>query len=246
MITELAQTVFLTFILCLIIGFVAYWKNVLDFRGTLTAVVFGLLIGVAGGITWLLLLLLFLAASFVATKFKFESKKRLGVQEGLRGERGWRNVVANGIVPLAIALFSNLPVFPHQAFAFLYLTALASAASDTLASEIGVLSDKVYLITNFKPVKQGTNGGISLLGELWAFNGSLFVAVVGMAFLATFGEIVFCFENLLLISLLGFLGCQIDSFFGATLENKGLLTKGTNNLLSIGLTTVIGMVIVWL
>ncbi|MEM3396118.1 MAG: DUF92 domain-containing protein [Thermoplasmata archaeon] len=240
------ENVLLSALLCFIIGVIAYWKHVLDFEGTITAFLVGFPIGIAS-IPWLALLLLFLIASFGATKFKFETKKKLGVQEGKRGERSWRNVLANGVVPmfLGVAYSFGLPEI-REAIVFMYLTALAVAASDTLASEIGVLSDRVYLITNFKRVKQGTNGGISLLGELWAFNGSLFVSVVGLGFLALFGEIEFNLLNLLLISGLGFLGCQLDSLFGAVLENKRLLTKGTNNLLSIGCTIIIAVVILWL
>ncbi|MEM4160611.1 MAG: DUF92 domain-containing protein [Thermoplasmata archaeon] len=240
------ENILLSGLLCMVIGAIAYWKHVLDLEGPIAAFLVGFPIGMAS-LPWLALLLLFLAASFVATRFKFEAKKRLGVQEGKKGERGWKNVVANGTVPMILGIAYSIEGFePKETLVFLYLTALAVAASDTLASEIGVLSERVYLITNFRRVKQGTNGGISLLGELWAFNGSLFVAVVGLGFLAGFGEIEFNLLNLFLISVLGFTGCQIDSLFGAVLENRGLLTKGTNNLLSIGLTTMIAVVIKWL
>ena len=41
---------------------------------------------------------------------------------------------------------------------------------------------------------------------------------------------------------LGFLGCQIDSVLGAVLENRGLLTKGSVNALSI----IAGVALMWL
>ncbi|MCX8173071.1 MAG: DUF92 domain-containing protein [Thermoplasmata archaeon] len=239
------ESIVLSAVLCLIIGVVAYWKHVLDLEGTITAFLIGLPIG-AASLPWLALLLLFLVASFAATRFKYETKKVLGVQEGKRGERGWKNVLANGFVPMFLGIgYSFASVEIQETLVFLYLVALSVAAADTLASEIGVLSDRVYLITDFRRVRQGTNGGISLLGELWAFNGGLFVAVVGTGFLAAFGEIEFNLLYLGLISGLGFLGCHIDSLFGALLENRGLLTKGTNNLLSIGCTVIIAAVIIW-
>jgi uncharacterized membrane protein len=36
-----------------------------------------------------------------------------------------------------------------------------------------------------------------------------------------------------LVTLVGWLGCQIDSVLGALLENRGLMTKGTVNAAAI-------------
>ena len=41
--------------------------------------------------------------------------------------------------------------------------------------------------------------------------------------------------------VIGFVGCQIDSVFGATLETRGWLTKKTNNLLTVS----VGAVLAW-
>jgi uncharacterized membrane protein len=41
--------------------------------------------------------------------------------------------------------------------------------------------------------------------------------------------------------LCGFLGCQIDSVIGATLERRGKIGKLGNNLASIGLGTLIAL-----
>jgi uncharacterized membrane protein len=35
------------------------------------------------------------------------------------------------------------------------------------------------------------------------------------------------------LSVIGWLGCQIDSYLGALLENRGYLTKGSVNALAI-------------
>ena len=45
-----------------------------------------------------------------------------------------------------------------------------------------------------------------------------------------------------IVAGLGFLGCQIDSVLGAVLENRGFLTKGSVNALSI----VAGVALMWL
>ncbi|MGC8912441.1 MAG: DUF92 domain-containing protein [Thermoplasmata archaeon] len=249
---ELVNLLF-TFGTCILIGVLAYWKHLLDLPGTVSAFVVGFCIGLFGGYPWLLLLLLFLFASFFATKYKFKTKKELGLQEGVAGERGWKNVIANGCVPMGIAFLSHFysSGFTHTQYVLFYLVAIAGAAADTLASEIGVLSDRVYLITNFRRVARGTNGGISVLGLCWAFTGSLFVSVIGIGFFGILGEIYVhdawsILQNISFVCILGFAGCQIDSVLGATLENRGLLTKGTNNLFSISLTVMLAVVIIWL
>jgi uncharacterized protein (TIGR00297 family) len=234
-------------IVCLLISVIAYWKHVLSLSGVISAFFVGIAIGVFGGIAWLLLLLIFLIASFGATKYKFEAKKRWGVQEGKKGERTWRNVVANGAVPVVLAILNYLGFagISHEHYSLLYLTALATAAADTLASEIGVLSERVYLITTLKRVQRGTNGGVSFLGLTWAFIGSAFVALSGIAFLHYTDKVSLSIFSIALITLAGFIGCQIDSLLGATLENHGLLTKGTNNLCSIALSVMLAEVILW-
>ncbi len=44
-----------------------------------------------------------------------------------------------------------------------------------------------------------------------------------------------------IVAGLGFLGCQIDSVLGAVLENRGFLTKGSVNALSI----IAGVGLMW-
>ena len=44
-----------------------------------------------------------------------------------------------------------------------------------------------------------------------------------------------------IVAGLGFLGCQIDSVLGAVFENRGFLTKGSVNALSI----IAGVALMW-
>ena len=45
-----------------------------------------------------------------------------------------------------------------------------------------------------------------------------------------------------LVALLGWLGCQMDSLLGAVFENRGYLTKGGVN----GLSITFGMLVMWI
>src|SRR2546426_773313 len=144
----------------------AYRRDVLTWDGSLAAFVVGMVIGVFGDVTWLFLLLFFLLSSFLATRYRFALKEALGVQEGLRGERKATNVLANGFAPMAVAAISLTmpPGFPKIVSGIVFLSALAVAGADTLASEIGVLSRRTVLITTGRPVPPGTDGGVSPLG----------------------------------------------------------------------------------
>ena len=242
--------------LCGVLCFLAYYKDVLTLDGTIAAFAVGLVIGILGNVTWLLLLLFFLLSSFLATRYKFALKEAMGVQEGVKGERRASNVLANGIAPMAAAILSFVgPTwFPKDISGIVFLSGLAVAGSDTLASEIGVLSQKAYLITTFKRVTPGTDGGISLLGQACALGAALYTGVVGWFVL---GDLARAYDLnptmpitagfILIPIVIGFVGCQIDSVIGATLERKGIVNKKTTNLLATCAGAVLAYValVIW-
>ena len=164
-------------IFCTVMAAVSYYRKIFDFSGAASAFVVGMIIGICGNVLWLLLLLVFLITSFAATKFRFEWKKSQGFQEGAKGERSWRNVAANGAIPTAIAFFSFVAeangsvgdFFGKNIASFLFVSAIAVAASDTAASEVGIIDPRVYMITTFERVPRGTDGGVSLTGTFAAF-----------------------------------------------------------------------------
>ncbi len=242
------ESMMVTVILCTILVSVAYWRKVLTWDGALAAFVIGMIIGFFGDVMWVALLLIFLITSFAATKYKFVVKEAKHLQEGVRGERRAKNVLANGIVPAIVALLSFFHSTDYSLLAIVFITPISVAAADTLASELGMLSDKTYLITTFEKVKPGTNGGISLYGQFWALIAAAYTSIVGWFFLSIFSPGLIDKPVLILIPLIiGFIGCQIDSVLGATLEERGLLTKGGVNLAATGLGAIIALtVMIWI
>jgi uncharacterized protein (TIGR00297 family) len=232
------------------LGAAAYRKGVLDLPGTLVASVLGVTIGLTAGWEYVTLLLLYLVTSFGVTRYGYAAKKAAGVAEGRKGERGWRSVLANGAIPTFLAILHLFEIdWPHPWMpSLLFVTAIAAAAADTAASELGVLTRDPVLITRpSMRVDPGTNGGVSVRGQAYALAASAYS--VGMA------AIVFYLADLLqggsapgswhdlvwampITIGMGFISCQIDSVLGATLENDGYLSKNTVNLVSIGVTTV--------
>lgn len=209
--------------------------KMLDTKGANTAAVLGLVVGGLGHWTWLLILLGFLLSSHKATKWRFDEKKRLGLSESNDGHRGWTNVVANGAIPGLICLYAYLSGDWNTAV-WLFGAAVAVAASDTFASEIGCLDPRVRMITTFRPCEQGENGGFSPNGQLAAAVGSTVVAVLTLLTWWMTGSDTTALNGLQLLvvlSVIGWLGCQIDSYLGALLENRGYMSKGAVNASAI-------------
>ncbi len=242
--------VILVLLLCSILASITYYKRLLTLTGSVSAFGVGMIIGVFGDIVWLILLLVFLLSGFAATKYRFATKEAWGVQEGVKGERKGRNVIAHGLIPALIAVIAflsrdlNLPLLPTEITGLIFISAISVAAADTLASEIGVLSDKAYSIITWERVRPGTNGGVSWFGQMWAFFGAGYTSLFGWLILHPFSDTLA--DGLWIVwipVLVGFLGCQIDSVLGATLEEKKVLNKDTVNLVTIALGAIIAVLL---
>jgi uncharacterized protein (TIGR00297 family) len=220
--------------LILILMVISRVRNVLNESGTVAAAVLGLGVAIGGHWTWLVILLSFLGGGFWATRWRYEEKRKQGFHEGDEGERGWTNVVANGGVPLIIAIWA-ITIEDWQTLFPIYTAAVAVAASDTFASEFGTLDKRVYMITTMKKCEPGMNGGFSPNGQLAALSGSLLIALIatGLGLLVGADALTSPVEFILSVTLIGFIGCQIDSLLGALLENRGYIGKGTVNTLAI-------------
>ena len=229
----------------LIVGLIAasLRANILDKQGIIAAALLGLFVGFLGHWTWLLLLLCFLLSSHIATKWRFEEKTERGLNESADGHRGWINVAANGGMPALVALLTFV-VGDWESGLWMFAAAVAVATSDTWASEIGCLDHRVRMITTLKPCEAGVNGGFSPNGQLAAAAGGLLIGASALvASLVMFSASIS--DQIVIAGIvagLGFLGCQIDSILGAVLENRGLLTKGSVNALSI----IAGVALMWL
>lgn len=199
----------------------------LDKWGLLAALVMGALILYFGsfggyGMFFILVLIWFLALSALATSFKKEAKKRIGVYERARG---WKNVVANGAVPFIVAMlfFLNMKydIVTPTVLVVSYVASVGAVAADKFSSEIGVLGGKPVSIISFKEVEIGKSGGISFLGSAAGVFASMLVA------LSLFNTKYFTFYFLVVVAA-SFIGNVFDSIFGHFEEN-GIGNKYTSN-----------------
>jgi uncharacterized protein (TIGR00297 family) len=167
-----------------------------------------------------LALLVVFAVTLAATRVGHARKLQLRTAEPPGGRTAAQAMANLGIAALVVAVAG-------KAWPVLALAALAEAAGDTSSSEIGMaFPGKTWMITTFKAVPAGTDGGISLFGTIAALLGAASVAVAAVATgLVPPGQIT-------IIILAGFFGTIIDSLLGAVFERRGWLDNDLVNLLS--------------
>ncbi|MBI5227229.1 DUF92 domain-containing protein [Candidatus Micrarchaeota archaeon] len=202
--------------------------KVLDKGGIILALFFGIILFVFGGPNYLALMLVFFTLAIGATRYEHEIKRSLGLYEH---ERGWENVLSNGILPAVLAVLSaSLGPIP-------FICSLAAITADKFGSEIGVLAmgEPTSLFT-FKPVKPGTSGAMSVMGTAASLAGSASIAAAAL-FLFKISP-----NQALLVASAGFLGCIADSILGY-FEERGIGTKETTNFACSLVGALIGLLL---
>tara|TARA_B100002052_G_scaffold105228_1_gene96979 strand:- start:440 stop:1207 length:768 start_codon:yes stop_codon:yes gene_type:complete len=226
--------------LVMILMVISRIRKILNESGTWAAAIMGLVVAIGGHWTWLVTLLAFLSAGFFVTRWRYDEKKEMGFNEGEDGERDWTNVISNGGVPMLVSLYAFMTE-DWQELLPIFVASVAVATSDTFASEVGCLDKRVYMITTLKKCEPGLNGGFSPNGQIAALVGALLISLVATALGILVGAEALSspVEFIVSISIIGFLGCQVDSLLGALLENRGYIGKGTVNTLAIATGAII-------
>ena len=219
-------------IVLFILGIVTYKRNALDLLGSLTMVLMGIIIIFSAGANWLLLLIIFLVLTLLATRYSKAYKHSLGEYEGRRSSK---NVISNGIVAFMMAAFGGY----YLPFVGGFVGAIATATADTLASEIGVLQQP-RLITTFQKVDPGTNGAVSVLGPAVGIIGALIIGI--SAFLL--GIVPNPMSAIVVSVISGTVGCFMDSFLGATFERAEMLTNEHVNLIASITGAIVGILLI--
>ena len=194
--------------------------------GALVGAVIAFLLMNAAGLGGFIPLVVVFLLTLLATRWRDERKRSLGVAERKKGRKS-SQVLANlgtaGLCAIAAAAF-------RQQFHLLMvgsMAALAEAAADTVSSEVGqAVGTRPRMILSFDPAPVGTNGAISIEGTLAGCIASSIVAWTG----SFFGVVAWGWSPV--VTLAGIAGMFFDSILGATFENRGKIGNDTVNFVS--------------
>ena len=194
--------------------------------GALMGAVIAFVLISAAGLAGFLPLVAVFVVTLLATHWRRERKRSLGVAErgsGRTASQVLANLGAAGLCAAAAA------IFPQQANVLLTgaMAAMAEAAADTVSSEAGqAVASQPRMIVGFGRAPIGTNGAISLEGTLAGGIAASLVAWTG-----TFFGVV-PWTSAPIITVVAICGMLIDSVLGATLENRGKLGNDSVNFVS--------------
>ncbi len=197
-------------------SFVSYKKRSLDAAGIIAGIAVGIITYIIGGIRPFIILLAFFVTAELCTRY---ARMQLGSKSETRTAGNIFGNAGAAVLALIIGYPSNVTGF---------FGAISTALADTASSEIGMLSKKKpVLITSFKSVEPGTDGGITLLG--------LGAAVAGAAIIATLYILLYPQTNIIIFPIVvgaGFIGSLVDSLLGAVYERRGMMRNTHVNFIA--------------
>lgn len=194
------------------LGAAGSWKyRLLTITGAVASFFIGGIILLGVGLQGILLLGIFFVTSSLLSRYKQKRKLSLDGLHEKGSTRDWVQVLANGGAAALFAIGNSLS--PHPAWLIAFSTSLASANSDTWASELGVLSKRNPVsLKTFRTVPRGTSGAVSILGTFSAALGSMVIALASMPLFELepkWAGIVFIF---------GMVGMLTDALLGACVQ----------------------------
>jgi uncharacterized protein (TIGR00297 family) len=206
-----------------LLGALAFAGRSVNASGLVMGILMGAAIYVFLGPPGFAVLLLFFVLGSGASKLGYKRKAAKGLAQEAGGRRGAKHAVANAGAGLMLAFLAAAT--PHEPlFALAFVAAFATAAADTVSSEIGQLIGKhPFLITTLRPVPAGTEGAVSVEGTVAGIAAS---AVVGSAACAL-GLV--SPAGIVVVVSAAFVGTTLESVLGATIERLGLLDNEAVN-----------------
>ncbi len=161
------------------------------------------------------------AMTWVSTRLGHRRKLALGLAERRDGRDAWQVLANLGVAAVGSVVFS---VTGNRIWLVAALAALAEAATDTVASEIGQYrGTDARMITTWERVAAGIDGGVTVSGSIAGLAGGLAIATIG-----SLGWMISPAQIWIPVAA-GFAGMLIDSVLGATLQRRGWISNQAVN-----------------
>ena len=203
--------------------------------GAAAGALISLVVTAAGGMQMFATLAVVFVLTWIATRLGRERKQQLGIAERPKGRNGAQVLANLWAAAMAIALNMILPW--QYALLIAGLVALAEAAADTVSSEIGeAFGRRAWLITTWREVPVGTDGGVSPVGMIAGLLAAVVIAFVSL--------LMVNLRDASTVALCGFAGMICDSFLGALFERRGWMTNNAVNFVSTCVAAVLGFVVI--
>jgi len=203
-----------------ILAVVAYRGKAIDVPGAAAGAVISFVVFLAGGFAWLFVIVAFFVISSILTRYRYDYKQRLGSAQEKGGVRSWPNTLANGLIP---GLAAIAEIITHQdVFIVAFLGSVAAAMSDTVATEIGLLSkSKPRFIVNLRKfVEPGTSGGVTLIGELACLVSAIVITGIGTFLGVINGGYRTVSAAIPAVILGAIIATNFDSLLGGTVQGR--------------------------
>ncbi|HEX9985361.1 MAG TPA: DUF92 domain-containing protein [Thermoanaerobaculia bacterium] len=205
------------------LALVGFFTKSVDFSGALGGWVLGTILILGAGWPLYATLLAFFILGTLTTKLGYAKKARAGLAQEKGGRRGFSHAFANvgvaAICAIATTRLARMELAERELMfipLFMGIAALATAAADTTASEIGqLLGKRAFLPLTLRRVPVGTEGAISVEGTLAGLAGAFVVAAIG----AWCVHVAYAYPvDVMLVATLtacAFLGSYVESVVGS-------------------------------
>ncbi len=202
-------------LIAIVLSYIAVWRKYLTLEGAIAANIIGLIILYFNGSRFFIILLVAFFIANLATRYKIEEKIKIKFVIKKKPIRSWENVLAND---LPLIILGMLEATWHSNFFVLgYVAANASFLSDTVSTEIGVVSkDNPYLITNLSKTQRGRSGAISLKGTIAGILSAALLSFISYFLLPE--DFMVAIYSIIIITFSATLANLTDSFLGATIQ----------------------------
>lgn len=203
-----------------VFGVATYWMRSLTGVGAVAGGLFAASLVGLGGTMWVVPGLAFFVLSSALSVLPNGEEAAMGEQEN--EGRTLRQVLANGGVAwalLAVGTLASTSAPALQTGCYLgFLGALAAAAADTWATELGTryAVGRPWSLCSLRPVPSGRSGAVSFVGTVGALLGA--TSIVGAAYVG--GAPVIAVGHAVQIVGGGVLGMMVDSLLGATVQAR--------------------------
>jgi uncharacterized protein (TIGR00297 family) len=202
----------------------ARWLRGVSRSGAAAGAVVCFLLYVGGGPGAFLALVTLFALTWSATRWRYQRKQQIGTAERRDGRRA-SQVLANLGLAAGFAFFHSISS-GRAVYLLAMAAALSEAAADTISSEVGqAIGQQARLVTTWKPVPAGTDGGVSPAGTA----AGILAAGILSSVCAIGGLLPWRWIGISVTAAVA--GMVADSFMGAWLERRRLLNNDSVNFL---------------